>query len=472
MATLRANYSFDMDAVDLSEYYWDAYYILFYDNYYFDVNGTTHQDSLDIYRTSHGASLWTEFYGNNIRLDEFSGEVYGGTVSAIFENIWDGFNYQPWWSIEGVSISAVALQNAMYTSSSSDDFGILAAALAGADRFHLSSYADVARGYGGNDTIYGNGGNDRLFGGTGNDRLDGGAGTDRLEGGVGNDTYILATSGDTVIEAGGEGVDTVQAGYSYTLAAGVENLLLTGTAAINGTGNALANTIVGNRAANVLNGGSGSDRLQGGLGNDIYVLATSGDTVVEASGGGVDTVQAGYSHTLSANLENLVLTGTAAINGTGNALANRLTGNGANNALFGSDGADVLLGGAGSDRLAGGSGTDTLNGGTGNDSFQFTRLSERADVVTDFSNIAGNNDQFLINVAGFGGGLTADRYLAASQFQTRTDNLAQDADDRFVFRTTDRTLWFDADGRGGVAAVLVADLQQTATLTSADILLI
>jgi Ca2+-binding RTX toxin-like protein len=93
-------------------------------------------------------------------------------------------------------------------------------------------------------------------------------------------------------------------------------------------------------------------------------------------------------------------------------------------------------------------------------------------VITDFSsNAAGNNDRIQVRASTFGGGLTAGA-LDATQFRSRSDNVAQDANDRFIFRTTDRTLWFDADGTGAGAAVLLADLQANATMTALDIVLI
>ena len=102
----------------------------------------------------------------------------------------------------------------------------------------------------GADSFKGGGGNDVLKGGGGNDTLDGGTGSDRLEGGSGNDTYIVDNKGDKVIDT--SGTDTVRASISYTLGKGIENLALTGSKAINGTGNASANTITGNNAANKL----------------------------------------------------------------------------------------------------------------------------------------------------------------------------------------------------------------------------
>ena len=116
-------------------------------------------------------------------------------------------------------------------------------------------------------------------------------------------------------------------------AANQENLVLTGTAAINGTGNALANRLTGNACQQRLNGGAGADTMAGGLGNDTYIVDNAADVVTEASALAteIDTVHSSVSRALGANQENLVLTGAAAINGAGNALANRITGNAAAN---------------------------------------------------------------------------------------------------------------------------------------------
>lgn len=236
------------------------------------------------------------------------------------------------------------------------------------------------------NTIIGTTGNNTLIGLEGNDVLDGNGGVDTLIGGVGDDTYYIDSSTDVIIEYADEGIDTVMSSITYTLGANLENLILTGAAALNGTGNALDNTLSGNGGSNTLNGGAGNDyldsgyggtdRLVGGDGDDTYRIWSSTTTVVEGSGAGTDTVIlhhlfSGGAYTLTSNVENLIMemhpTLVLHLNATGNALANTMIGNHGNNTLSGGDGDDVLFGNGGNDRLIGGNGNDTLDGGTGAD---------------------------------------------------------------------------------------------------------
>ncbi len=200
-----------------------------------------------------------------------------------------------------------------------------------------------------------------LSGGAGNDTLNGGAGADNLIGSSGNDTYVVDNASDVTTELVSEGTDTVQSAITWTLAANVENLTLTGAAVINGTGNTLNNSLVGNAAANVLNGGAGNDGMTGGAGNDTYVVDSTADATTELAGEGTDLVQSMVTWTLAGNVENLTLTGVAAINGTGNTLDNLIIGNSANNTLSGAAGNDTLTDSAGANVFIGGAGNDTLN---------------------------------------------------------------------------------------------------------------
>jgi Ca2+-binding RTX toxin-like protein len=231
-------------------------------------------------------------------------------------------------------------------------------------------------------------------GNSGNNVINGGLGADTMAGGAGKDTYFVDDSGDVVTEAASAGTDLVQSSVSFTLANNVENLTLTGTAAINATGNGGANLLTGNSGNNTLNGGAGADTMIGGAGNDIYVVDNAGDVVTELSNQGVDLVQSSVSVTLSANVENLTLTGTRNTTATGNELANSLTGN---------SGKNVLTGGAGNDTLNGGAGADSLVGGFGNDTYWLGR-GFGIDTITENDATAGNTD-----VARFEAGIATDQ---------------------------------------------------------------
>jgi VCBS repeat-containing protein len=247
-----------------------------------------------------------------------------------------------------------------------------------------------------NDSLTGDGGSNTLVGGLGNDTLDGGAGVDTLDGGAGNDVYFVDNPGDVVIEAAGNGTDTVKAtAAAYVLSAEVETLTYVGAGIFNGTGNASANTLTGGSAADTLSGlagddklyggagndtlyggdgndaidgGTGDDVMVGGLGNDTYTVDSASDVIVEAAGAGTDTVKASSaSYILSAEVEALTYTGAVAFVGTGNAGANTITGGVGADTLYGMAGDDKLSGLAGGDSLYGGDGKDTLDGGTGAD---------------------------------------------------------------------------------------------------------
>lgn len=452
-----------------------------------------------------------------------------------------------------------------------------------ADDFTGSDFDNVLQGMDGDDILRGLRGADVLVGGNGNDRLDGGREADYMVGGVGNDTYVVDDFFDRVIELAGEGTDTVEVNFTYSLGDTLENLTLTGTTAIDGFGNSSGNVITGNSVANklysgsgtddhgtdidALNGGGGDDLLSigygdsadggagrdglrislrgatsgvtldtsalvsgqtmtlaggtltgieyvshvfgtvfsdqflihtqsglltidagdgddvvsnlatvmeffGGNGDDRFISGTGGDYV--DGGSGVDTVD--YRHAtggLWVQLEGAT-PGSAGFGGgdtlvgiervDGSAFGDVLIGDGNDNVLQGMDGDDTLRGGGGSDSLVGGNGADTLTGGAGTDQFVFNTApgAGQADTILDF---VSGTDGLRFDDAVFTG-LTPGA-LPPNAFQLGTS--AQDADDRLVYDQATGSLWYDADGNGAGAAVLVASLGAGTVLAASDI---
>ncbi|MEN9897666.1 MAG: hypothetical protein RLZZ66_1315 [Pseudomonadota bacterium] len=307
-----------------------------------------------------------------------------------------------------------------------------------------------------------------ITGDSGNNTLNGGEGIDTLIGGLGNDTYVVDSTTDTIKENVNQGIDVVQSSVSFTLAINIENLVLLGNTAIVGTGNQSNNIIAGNSADNTLNGGAGVDTLIGGLGNDTYVVDSAKDTLTENLNEGIDTVESSVIYTLPTNFENLTLTGTSALAGTGNSSHNVIVGNSGNNTLAGLDGDDTLDGGAGRDTLIGGLGNDSYfvdnsadvvreNANEGIDTIQstvsYTLLTNFENLIlTGTSAIAGtgnssdnvivgnngnnsliglNGDDTLDGGAGndtLMGALGNDTYVVDSAFDTLTENVNEGTD--------------------------------------------
>jgi Ca2+-binding RTX toxin-like protein len=408
---------------------------------------------------------------------------------------------------------------------------------AAGDVFTASGSADVVlRGLGGDDKLTGGLGNDTLEGGDlndvliaggGNDTLDGGLGNDSMTGGAGDDVYILSIVNDSTVEAVGGGTDLVKASVTHALRPNVENLELTGTGNINGTGNALANDIKGNSGSNILNGLGGADVMTGLAGNDTYYVDNLGDTTSEAFNAGIDIVRSSVDWTLGSDLEKLYLLGTA-INATGNALSNFIYGNASNNLIDGGAGADRSYGGNGSDiyivdsagdlifetSAAGGTadevrssvnhtlstnveillltgtaningtgnsgintitgntgnnfinglaGNDTLAGGGGNDQFLFTTAigGANTDTITDFDVVTDTmrlDDMIFTGLAL--GTLTAAQFVIGAA--------AADASDRIIYNSATGALLFDSDGAGGLAAKQFAIVSTGLAMTNAD----
>lgn len=305
----------------------------------------------------------------------------------------------------------------------------------------------------------------QLTGNAANNVIYGGGGADSMRGVGGDDSYDVDNAGDRVLEGAGAGTDTVTSSVSFVLGPNVENLFLSGSAAINGNGNALANGITGNSAANILNGLGGADTMAGGGGDDIYFVDNTGDSAAEGGGGGVDLVKSSVSFTLGDNVEKLLLFGLAAIDATGNSVANTLTGNGAANSLAGLGGSDYLAAGAGTDRLDGGGGNDQMIGGAGGDQFVFASALNAAtnvDWIRDFS-VA---DDTIVLDGAFFAAMSANGPLSDAEFHT--GSAAADADDRIIYNSATGNIYYDADGSGAGAQILFARVAIGLGMSAAD----
>ncbi len=334
--------------------------------------------------------------------------------------------------------------------------------------------ANILSGEGSNDTLNGGLGNDTLLGGDGNDSINGGLGADSMVGGTGNDIFVVDEILDSVFEQVGGGTDRVNASISYSLLASeIENLTLTGSVNINGTGSSSANVITGNNAANTLNGdggndtlngGGGNDNLNGGLGadsmvggsgNDVYTVDDLLDVVIEQASGGTDRVNASVSFSLLGTaIENLTLTGTASINGTGSSSGNTINGN---------TGANLLSGEGGNDTLNGGAGNDTLTGGGGADQFRFDTTPDpitNADTITDFNALQGDLIQLenaIFSALTTTGTLAATAFVTGAAFTSTSQRIRYDSG----------SLFYDADGSGvAQGSTLFAVLSGNPTITN------
>jgi Ca2+-binding RTX toxin-like protein len=308
--------------------------------------------------------------GNDLLVIDYSSNPYLGTVGGLTAGIFSNTFTSN--GVGGFNGNFVAFRSNSNSDADTVRFSNI-------ERFQITgtTVGDNIRTGDGNDTINGGAGNDTINAQGGNDILDGGAGNDTLIGGTGNDSYFVDSASDSIQETSTATteIDSVTSTITFTLGSNLENLVLAGSNAINGTGNGLNNQITGNIAANSLSGAIGNDTLDGGAGNDT------------------------------------------------------LDGGDGNDSLLGSDGNDRLLGGAGIDTLVGGLGDDTLAGGAANDILTGSGGSDRflydtnaifaaaaigVDQLTDFTL---NTDKIILDKTTF----TALRSIAGSGFSTASD---------------------------------------------------
>lgn len=283
---------------------------------------------------------------------------------------------------------------------------------------HVKHFSEAIFGSAKSETIVGTAGNEYLVGHGGNDTLDGKGGADVMIGGKGDDTYIVDNFNDIVQEKAGDGTDLVIASISYTLTDYVQDLRLTGTSRLRGTGNEQDNKITGNGSANQLDGKGGVDTMVGGAGSDTYFVDNSADKVVERTREGTDLVNSSASYVLPENVENLTLIPGKNINGTGNDSANTIIGNGWDNRLDGRGGTDIMIGGAGNDTYIVDSKADRVQelAGHGTDlivvPFSFSLTDDIANIenltLSGKKNIDGTGDNLANRITGNSGNNVLD----------------------------------------------------------------
>jgi len=320
---------------------------------------------------------------------------------------------------------------------------------------------------------FGNGVANTITGNLGNNLLDGGASGDAMSGGAGNDTYFVDNAGDAVMESAGQGNDAVFASVNYGLTANVETLVLQGSADLQGYGNGLVNVIYGNTGNNLLDGGSAADLMVGGLGNDTYFADDTSDAAFENAGDGSDVVFATTHYGLAAQVETLVLQGSADLQGYGNNQANTLYGNTGNNLLNGAGGADVMIGGLGNDTYFVDDGLDLVveNVGAGTDAvFTTVHFILSANVETlvqqGSADLGGTGNALANSIFGNSGNDTLDGQGAADVLTGNAGN------DTFVFiigqANGDAVVDFAGNGAGAGDSLQFVGYGTGATFTQND----
>lgn len=326
------------------------------------------------------------------------------------------------------------------------------------------------RGNGGEDLLIGNFGADRLIGGADNDILRGGAGGDVINGGDGIDTASYVDSTAVLIDLLNGSTWTGDAAGDSLIS--IERLEGSNAGNDNLSGDDLANFFSGLGGDDLLSGLGGKDSLLGGGGNDELIGGAGADVL--DGGDGEDTIFYTFEGAVTVSLSAGIGVGgaegdtfVAIENVTGSFGGNDIiTGSDTRNTLVGLSGKDRLVGLDGDDVLVGGKGADRLVGGGGADRYHYDGRKHGGDNIKKFA----TDDYFTFTASAFGFSSASD--YSAANFRISKEHKAKDGDDRFIYDKFVKELWFDADGSGSKAAVLIAKMDLSAGMAANDIVLI
>ncbi|MDE3816037.1 calcium-binding protein [Sinorhizobium meliloti] len=402
------------------------------------INGSAGDDVIS-------GHLGNDVLNGNAGSDTITGgggdDTYDGGAGFDALNFQDAYNAST--AFRGISLNAA-------TGTAIDQFGF-SETFQNFEEYRGTQFADSMIGSSIDETFMGLGGRDAINGAAGVDTV-------RYD----RDFQVGATKGVTVNLTTGVAIDSFGSQDSLT---SIEHVRGTGFKD-SITGNSVSNFLRGFAGADTLNGGAANDVMRGGLGDDTYFVDNAGDIVDENSdsGAGLDIIRSGISLSLAntaavkGNVEYLVLLGTGAINGSGNALNNAMSGNGAANTLNGAAGNDLLNGSLGNDTLIGSAGLDTF--------FFSTALnaSSNVDTIVDFvvaDDTIRLEDGIFTAVVGTG-------VLTAAQFATNSTGLAEDADDRIIYESDTGQLLYDSDGNGSGGSVHFATIGTNLAISAAD----
>ncbi|MFP5078422.1 calcium-binding protein [Rhizobium sp. YIM 134829] len=346
----------------------------------------------------------------------------------------------------------------------------------------LSSGGDSLSGDGGRDVIEGGLGNDTLDGGGDCDSLWGRLGDDHLDGGDGDDSQItLVVAGSTAL---GDGFETSKLGGLY---GGEGNDVLEGGAGSDSLDGGVGDDdLFGGTGLDVLSGGDGNDTLDGGSGSDWLYGGNGDDTLTESRGNDALYGENGNDIIATASFLGTASSGKSSVYGGdgedriyangkdlvyGGDDADHIVGNAADQLLSGDTGNDVIAGGGGNDKIWGGDGLDILTGDAGKDVFYFdwTLSAEtNVDTITDYQvkDDAISLDKTVFSALGSGSKLKSAQFIAGS------DGKAHDASDRIIYETDTGKLFYDADGTGGKAAILFAQLDANLAMKAGEFILV